>query len=506
MMIINYMRKSRRSSAFIGKNGGRTQRGEAARMLALLGWSALAWIQSIPLSARGPAIATTKLRMSEEAAAVKPATVSAMATGLAENDKFACDPSVYIWQDFQRDGPASAQENLREAARLAGSIVSMGGAAYAAQHGLRSSYFLANAALGTVASDLHERLRGSDGERAGVASVAGFDSKSVGGLGIDAEVASRLLLEAAMVFKQDYEAISRGAYAEPWDMKTLRHRQYNPAFALAQSARFVREAVGTLGRRNRQEEGGIWLGAAPQMYPEYYRNNFHYQTDGWMSSQSAAVYETSTETLFVGRQDAMQRQTLRPLLASKERSPARVLEVACGTGRFATFVRDNLPAAEMTAVDLSPFYLEAARENDDYWRRTRYRSAAERPPPAKFVQAAAEALPFESGAFDAVVCVYLFHEMPSEARAAAAAEFARVCAPGGLVVLTDSMQRGDRPALDGRLGNFAKLNEPHYNDYIDTDLGALFESCGMQAEEKYVASSTKTLSFRKPCLDDAPVQ
>jgi hypothetical protein len=34
------------------------------------------------------------------------------------------------------------------------------------------------------------------------------------------------------------------------------------------------------------------------------------QTDGWLSDASARVYEVSTETLFLGRQDAMQRQTL----------------------------------------------------------------------------------------------------------------------------------------------------------------------------------------------------
>lgn len=39
-------------------------------------------------------------------------------------------------------------------------------------------------------------------------------------------------------------------------------------------------------------------------------NTFHYQSDGWMSSRSAAVYETSTEALFFGRQDAMQRTVL----------------------------------------------------------------------------------------------------------------------------------------------------------------------------------------------------
>ena len=70
------------------------------------------------------------------------------------------------------------------------------------------------------------------------------------------------------------------------------------------------------------------------------------QTDGWLSQQSAQVYEMSTETLFVGRQDAMQRQTLVPLaehMRSQQRTSAmaapRMLEVACGTGRFATFLK-----------------------------------------------------------------------------------------------------------------------------------------------------------------------
>jgi len=64
------------------------------------------------------------------------------------------------------------------------------------------------------------------------------------------------------------------------------------------------------------------------------------------------VYEVSTETLFLGRQDAMQRQTLVPLaafMAGRGRAPdgagTRLLEVAAGTGRFATFlkVRTMLP-------------------------------------------------------------------------------------------------------------------------------------------------------------------
>lgn len=124
-------------------------------------------------------------------------------------------------------------------------------------------------------------------------------------------------------------------------------------------------------------------------------------------------------------------------------------------------------------------------------------------PPATFVQAKAEALPFEDFAFDAVVCVYLFHEMPKEARAAAAAEMARVLAPGGTMVLTDSMQRGDRPAQDDLIVNFEKLNEPHYRDYICTDIGSLFEPHGLECRDKFVASASKTFSFERPRISDS---
>lgn len=75
---------------------------------------------------------------------------------------------------------------------------------------------------------------------------------------------------------------------------------------------------------------------------------------------------------------------------------------------------------------------------------------------------------------------------------------ARVVAPGGVVSWTDSIQRGDRPPLDDLLINFSNLNEPHYEDYIATDVGALFAAGGLRRGSKSVASTSKTLSFTKP--------
>jgi hypothetical protein len=66
--------------------------------------------------------------------------------------------------------------------------------------------------------------------------------------------------------------------------------------------------------------------------------------DRYVPCLPAEVYETSTETLFLGKQDAMQRQTLVPLHHHMRGKPAggvgmKCLEVACGTGRFATFIK-----------------------------------------------------------------------------------------------------------------------------------------------------------------------
>lgn len=65
----------------------------------------------------------------------------------------------------------------------------------------------------------------------------------------------------------------------------------------------------------------------------------------------------STETLFLGRQDAMQRQALVPLASFMRGQPARgfgvrLLELACGTGRFASFIKARPSARAGTAAPM----------------------------------------------------------------------------------------------------------------------------------------------------------
>lgn len=418
-----------------------------------------------------------------------------------ENEKFDCDESVAFWREFQIDGFDSAEQNLQNLAQVAAKFAQNPESLdYFLRHGGRTAYFISNAILGNVGFRLHELVV----NRENTEGVFEYMIR-------DPSVVSRIFLECALSYEQDWKRIKEGQYNKPYDMYQ-RTRQSSPLFFGQQTARFVREAIGTLGRRKRagSKDKKVWLfeDAAPSLYPDYYRNAFHYQTDGWMSQASADVYETSTETLFLGRQDAMQRTSLPALVErSKEVKgrPMKVLEVAAGTGRFMTFARDSLPLdTRYTVSDLSPFYLNAARDNDSNWRRVRTRAERERGnqdvtvEPTRFVQAKAEDLPFQDEEFDAVVCIYLFHEIPREVRSRVAAEMARVVRPGGRVIFTDSVQLGDRPIFDATMGNFQNMNEPHYQDYIEDNLPSHFENAGLKCLKKIVLTSTKSLSFVKP--------
>lgn len=312
---------------------------------------------------------------------------------------------------------------------------------------------------------------------------------------------TRHLIEAGYAFRDDWRRIADGVHRTPWDA-SLRHRQFNPMYMMRNAVRFLQSSRDTLARRSATATARAGAGLPPDTsvwldspeFPPYYRSTFHFQRDGWLSKASADVYEVSTETLFIGRQDAMQRLALEGMreLTGTGGSPV-IVELGAGTGRLATFVLDTLPRSRYVLCDLSPFYLAKARENVDYWRRFRNASS----PDVRYIQAPAERLPMDDASADVVLAVYLLHEMPSDARRHVAQEAARVLRPGGTFVLVDSIQLGDRPHRDEFLDVFENFNEPWYPSYVREDLGQLFAEFGLEAQRKELSSVTKMLTFRK---------
>lgn len=224
-------------------------------------------------------------------------------------------------------------------------------------------------------------------------------------------------------------------------------------------------------------------------YPRYYLQNFHYQTEGYLSEESAAVYDWQVETLFSGTARMMRRQGLVPVarhLAGRDQRCARLAELGCGTASFLSEAAASWPRLELFGVDLSRPYLELARQRLGSPRRRH------------LIEAAAESLPLASASQDVVSAVYLFHELPPKARAAVAAEMARVKKKDGLLVIVDSLQKGDAREFDGLLELFPiGFHEPYFASWTELDVAALFGRHGLELCETRLAYLSKILVFRQ---------
>lgn len=272
--------------------------------------------------------------------------------GFADREYVQEGESVRFWREWER--PESMSELARRLVQHLTGIGNAAEAAYWGYHVLRTNLFASQAALGYL-----NAYRSFTRERRGQSyrRLRGSYLKALG--------------EAIDMFGQDLRCIREGKYKFPYDMVPT-HRQNNPARAATDVANLMYESSKILRRRESGELTGTWL-ESNLAYPDYVWNNFHFQSDGWMSSDSASRYEFATETLFVGRQDAMQRGILASLADNGPLSSCcRALEVGAGTGRFHTFFKDNYPFSHSTLVDISPFYLERARDNMDHWRRLRF--------------------------------------------------------------------------------------------------------------------------------------
>ncbi len=297
---------------------------------------------------------------------------------------------------------------------------------------------------------------------------------------------SWLSRELYQLFRRDWDNIAAGFYKPPHDMS-------RPPQRLLATARAYFDDLPRVNRR-RLARGNSEVYRAPPpgtpKLPRYYLQNFHYQTDGYLSERSARLYDHQVEILFGGGADAMRRRLLVPIhfyLRRRRAAEVRLIDVASGTGQFLTFLKDNHPAMDVTALDLSAPYLAEARRRLERYGRIRYAVGG------------AEAIPLPDASVDLVTCIFLFHELPRRVRAAAATEMARVLKPGGQVLFLDSIQRGDRDNLDKLLDAFPQqYHEPYYDDYTRQDLPALFEDAGLRLGGSDIVFMSKMMVLEKP--------
>jgi ubiquinone/menaquinone biosynthesis C-methylase UbiE len=285
------------------------------------------------------------------------------------------------------------------------------------------------------------------------------------------------------LLKQDLANVEAGIYPVPADhdgsLFTL----------LDRSRRFLSDLPDVSARRKRQATHEVMNAQTRGTRPDYYLQNFHFQTDGWLTEESAERYDTQVEVLFRGMANAMRRQALPALteaFVGCDQRKLRLIDIGCGTGRFLDFVKQKWPRLPVLGLDLSQAYIRHARRHLERWSHV------------NLIVANVEIIPVQNRSCEAVTSVFMMHELPPKVRRTVIGEAARVLKPGGRLILVDSLQHGDEPAYDGMLEGFPHFyHEPYYHTYIREDFSAISRSYGLQHRRSFKAYMSKVMVFDK---------
>jgi ubiquinone/menaquinone biosynthesis C-methylase UbiE len=292
---------------------------------------------------------------------------------------------------------------------------------------------------------------------------------------------SRLYADMAALFRCDLANVEAGIYPLPAD-----HDGSWPAL-LERSRLFFTDLPEVHRRREGRQHREVLSPATRGRRPGYYLQNFHFQSGGWLTQESAQRYDIQVEVLFNGSANAIRRQALPPLselFAGRDQRRLRLLDVGCGTGRFLDFVKQAWPRLPVLGIDLSEAYVAEARRHLRRWCWL------------DLMVANGEAVPLDDESQDVVTSIFMFHELPPKVRRAVFRECTRLLKPGGRLVVIDSLQFGDEPDYDGMLELFPQnFHEPYYRSYLKEDFGALARACGLTPLRSANAFVSKVMVF-----------
>jgi len=176
-----------------------------------------------------------------------------------------------------------------------------------------------------------------------------------------------------------------------------------------------------------------------------------------------------------------------------DEQPAKVLEIACGTGILTRRLRDSLaPTVQIVATDLNPGMFAFAQGKFHPNEKIEWHAAD------------AAALPFPDGSFDAVVCQFGLMFVPDKEMAMR--ECYRVLTRGGVFLFNvwDSIERNPIGQMAHQtIASFFEHDPPNFYElpfgFFDTDLiRGMLGRAGFKAIEV----SRVTLPCRSPSAAD----
>ncbi|HEY9884208.1 MAG TPA: class I SAM-dependent methyltransferase [Thermosynechococcaceae cyanobacterium] len=241
-------------------------------------------------------------------------------------------------------------------------------------------------------------------------------------------------------------------------------------------------------------------------YPDYYVTSFHAYEEGNLGWQPALEVEVAAHAAHAriwkdagAKGDAQLRQSYHNVLkAQLPTTPTAILDIGCSVGMSTFALQNAFPDAQVTGLDLSPYFLAVAKYRGEGGRQASQsvsRQEAEgeeallttnnQKPTTSFhpspiwLHATAESTGFPDASFDLVSACLLFHELPQSAAIAIIREARRLLRPGGHLAIMDMNPKSEIFAkMPPYVKTLLKSTEPYLDEYFSLDLEGTIAAAG----------------------------
>ncbi|MEL7037529.1 MAG: methyltransferase domain-containing protein [Cyanobacteria bacterium J06592_8] len=221
----------------------------------------------------------------------------------------------------------------------------------------------------------------------------------------------------------------------------------------------------------------------PQLdYPEYYLRPFHAYDEGNLSWQAAVEAESAAYTVHAKiwpeagiEGDRRLRQTYNDILqANLPTNLQNIVDLGCSVGMSTFSLQELYPQAQITGVDLSPYFLAVAQYSSQKWQQQGY-------PLPTWVHAPAEATTLPDNSFDLVSLCLICHELPQAATQQIFTEARRLLRSGGYLAVMDMNPNSEvARKMPAFVLTLLKSTEPYLDEYFSLNLEQMLTEAGFE--------------------------